>query len=113
VSTIPFHSSLKPSTVSQQNSGCGNQAYCEPKGLQCHTAPFSWKLVFECDHQLYETIMTACTPKEEVEWRSRLGRQSTRDSQTQPDTPLFSSLSLNIKTMGTVFGKPGVFTSWG
>ncbi|EGU89245.1 hypothetical protein FOXB_00198 [Fusarium oxysporum f. sp. conglutinans Fo5176] len=31
------------------------------RGLQCHLAPFSWKLVFESDHQLYEMVMTACT----------------------------------------------------
>ena len=77
-------------------------------GLQCHTAPFSWKLVFECDHQLYEIIMTACTPKEELEWRSRLSRTG-KEGQEQKDANLYSSLSLNIKSLGTVFGKPGWF----
>ncbi|KAL7761413.1 hypothetical protein ACKLNR_007948 [Fusarium oxysporum f. sp. zingiberi] len=42
------------------------------RGLQCHLAPFSWKLVFESDHQLYEVVMTACTSREENEWRTRL-----------------------------------------
>ncbi|POR33075.1 Uncharacterized protein TPAR_06727 [Tolypocladium paradoxum] len=76
------------------------------RGLQCHTAPFSWKLVFECDHHLYETIMTACTPKEEMEWRARLSRP-VRDSSEPTNSGLFSSLDLDIKSLGTVFGKPG------
>jgi len=81
------------------------------RGLQCHTAPYSWKIVFICDHELYEMILTACTPKEELEWRTRLSsnQQPTESpeqaQQTQP--ALFSSLSLNIKTLGTVFRKPG------
>lgn len=78
--------------------------------MQCHTAPFSWKLVFECDHQLYEIIMTACTPKEELEWRSRLSRPA-REGNEHKDANIHSSLSLNIKSLGTVFGKPGKSTA--
>ncbi|KAF4587717.1 Dbl homology domain-containing protein [Ophiocordyceps camponoti-floridani] len=76
------------------------------RGLQCHTAPFSWKLVFECDHQLYEMIMTACTPKEEVEWRKRLSRRA-KDGSEPREPAIFSSLDLDIKSLGIVFGKPG------
>ncbi|KAM4059431.1 rhoGEF domain-containing protein [Hirsutella rhossiliensis] len=76
------------------------------RGLQCHTAPFSWKLVFECDHQLYEMIMTACTPKEEVEWRTRLSRP-VKDSSEPRDPSCFGSMDLDMKSLGTVFGKPG------
>ncbi|KAE9381477.1 hypothetical protein N431DRAFT_476300 [Stipitochalara longipes BDJ] len=77
------------------------------RGLQCHTAPFSWKLVFECDHQLFEVTMSACSPKEELEWRSRLADHSGRQSLYAGEQALFTSLSLAIKSMGTVFGKPG------
>ncbi|KAH8905506.1 Dbl homology domain-containing protein [Coniochaeta sp. PMI_546] len=76
------------------------------RGIQCHTAPYSWKLVFLCDHQLYEIIMTACTVREEQEWRSRLSQASGRDTQTL-NQPMFDSLALNIKALGTVFGKQG------
>jgi hypothetical protein len=76
-------------------------------GLQCHTAPFSWKLVFECDHQLFEVTMSACSPKEELEWRSRLADHSSRQSLDAGEQALYTSLSLAIKSMGTVFGKPG------
>ncbi|KAI0019554.1 hypothetical protein F4780DRAFT_441219 [Xylariomycetidae sp. FL0641] len=77
------------------------------RGLQCHTAPFSWKLVFECDHQLYEVIMTACSRKEEIEWRARLGRPAVVDTQISSEPAVYSSVSLSLKSLGTVFGKPG------
>lgn len=75
-------------------------------GLQCHTAPHSWKLIFESDHQLYELIMTACTPKEELEWRARLAR--TEKELAQPKGAIsHNSLDLNIKSLGTIYGKQG------
>ncbi|KAK1986529.1 RhoGEF domain-containing protein [Colletotrichum cereale] len=64
------------------------------RGLQCHTAPFSWKLVFECNSQLYELLMTACSPKELEEWRSRLSNPA-RGEPDQTDPNLYSSMSLS------------------
>ncbi|KAG5657225.1 hypothetical protein KAF25_001814 [Fusarium avenaceum] len=79
---------------------------CTLSGLQCHLAPFSWKLVFESDHQLYELVMTACTPKEESEWRSRLSRPRALELDVKaPSLQVF--LSLDIQSLGTVFGRPG------
>lgn len=75
-------------------------------GLQCHTAPFSWKLVFQYDHRLFEITMSACSPKEEHEWRIRLADHSCNDA-LDSEQAAFASLSLDIKPMGTVFGKPG------
>lgn len=75
-------------------------------GLQCHTAPFSWKLVFECNSQLYEVIMTGCSVRERDEWRRRLDRPA-QESAEQKDSNLYSSMALDIKSLGTVFGKPG------
>ncbi|KAH8788713.1 RhoGEF domain-containing protein [Diaporthe sp. PMI_573] len=77
------------------------------RGLQCHTAPFSWKIVFECDCQLYEMMLTACTPKEEHEWRSRLEFGSLSEPQDLADPELYGSLFLNMKSLSTVFGKQG------
>ncbi|EGR50821.1 uncharacterized protein TRIREDRAFT_58058, partial [Trichoderma reesei QM6a] len=75
-------------------------------GLQCHTAPFSWKVVFECDHQLYEIIMTACNPKEETEWKTRLARPMSEGQEGKP-LDMFSTLHMDMKSLGTVFGKQG------
>ncbi|KAL7909681.1 hypothetical protein GGI35DRAFT_493525 [Trichoderma velutinum] len=76
------------------------------RGLQCHTAPFSWKIVFECDYQLYEIIMTACTSKEETEWRARLSRPPSDDQEVKR-SDVFSTIHMNIKSLGSVFGKQG------
>ncbi|KAF8866627.1 Dbl homology domain-containing protein [Acephala macrosclerotiorum] len=77
------------------------------KGLQCHTAPFSWKLVFEHDHRLLEVTMSACSPKEELEWRSRLADRAGKELHNAREQALFTTLSLAIKPLGSVFGKPG------
>ncbi|KAI1341627.1 Dbl homology domain-containing protein [Xylariaceae sp. FL0016] len=77
------------------------------RGLQCHTAPFSWKLVFECDHQLYEMILTACSLREEREWRSHFSYLDGREPLMVSEPAFYSSVFLNIKSLGTVFGKPG------
>jgi hypothetical protein len=76
-------------------------------GLQCHTASFSWKVVFEYDHQLFELTMSACSLKEELEWRSRLTDRFGRDSMGTGEQAACASLSLDVKPMGAVFGKPG------
>ncbi|KAF4334632.1 hypothetical protein FBEOM_11520 [Fusarium beomiforme] len=76
------------------------------RGLQCHLAPFSWKLVFESDHQLYEVVMTACTSKEENEWRTRLYQPLGLDHIAR-SSGLQIFLSLDIQSLGTVFGQPG------
>ncbi|KAG5791850.1 hypothetical protein H9Q69_009106 [Fusarium xylarioides] len=76
------------------------------RGLQCHLAPFSWKLVFESDHQLYEVVMTACTSREENEWRTRLQQPLCLEPvDRSPGLQIF--LSLDIQSLGTVFGRPG------
>ncbi|KAI0164875.1 Dbl homology domain-containing protein [Xylariaceae sp. FL1272] len=77
------------------------------RGLQCHTAPFSWKLVFECDYQLYEIVMTACSQKEGLVWRTRLSHAESSSSLEGPDFAFCNSLYLSIRSLGTVFRKPG------
>ncbi|RDL36778.1 Uncharacterized protein BP5553_06130 [Venustampulla echinocandica] len=77
------------------------------RGLQCHTVPYSWKLVFEYDHQLFEIILSTCSPKEELEWRSRLTNHSHKEPFDAGEQAVLTSFSLPIKSMGTVFGKPG------
>ena len=76
------------------------------QGLQCHTAPFSWKIIFECDYELYEIILTACSSTEADEWCARLKRK-TRDGVESSESSLFSSQDLNMKSLGTIYGKKG------
>ncbi|KAK3310094.1 uncharacterized protein B0T15DRAFT_481585 [Chaetomium strumarium] len=80
------------------------------RGLQCHTAPHSWKIVFLYDRQLYEMILTACSSREELEWRTRLSNtQEAANSSGQGQAQLenLTFLFLNITALGTVFRKPG------
>ena len=51
--------------------------------------------------------MSACSSKEEHEWRSRLIDRSGKDFLGAREQVLHTSLSMNMKSMGTVFGKPG------
>jgi hypothetical protein len=63
--------------------------------------------VFEYDHQLLELTMTACSPKEELEWRSRLADGPYRDRLNLGEQAVFATFLIDVKPLGTVFGKPG------
>jgi hypothetical protein len=78
-------------------------------GLQCHTAPHTWKLVFEHGHRLHEIIASACSSLEEEIWKKQLRERiicETHDFVEGQSTmhDMFSSLSLDIKSIGPVFG---------
>lgn len=78
-------------------------------GLQCHTAPYTWKLVFEHNHRLHEIIFSACSSQEEQVWKTQLRERissETHDLNEGRSTmqDMFSSLSLDIKSIGPVFG---------
>jgi len=52
--------------------------------------------------------MTACSPREEMEWRTRLVNASAKDgTQERSDATLYSSISLGIKSLGSLYGRPG------
>ncbi|MCJ1426910.1 hypothetical protein MMC29_004813 [Sticta canariensis] len=85
------------------------------RGLQCHTAPYSWKLVFESHQQLYELILCACSAREEEQWKSGLSMYSSKEGQIQREdhatlAPPFYILLLDIRSLGHVFGVPGTLT---
>jgi hypothetical protein len=50
--------------------------------------------------------MTACSAKEEVEWRSRLSRPD-QDDREPDNTNIYSTTDLKMTSLGTVFGKQG------
>jgi hypothetical protein len=78
-------------------------------GIQCHTAAHTWKFVFEHGHRLHEILFSACTVLEEEIWKSQLRERivyETHDFVEGQSTmqDMFSSLSLDIKSLGPVFG---------
>jgi hypothetical protein len=77
--------------------------------VQCHTAPHTWKLVFEHGHRLHEIILSACSLPEEEAWQQQIRERivsETHDFVEGQSTmqDMFSSLSLDIKSLGPVFG---------
>lgn len=84
------------------------------KGLQCHTAPHSWKLVFEHSARMYEMIITACSIVEAQVWQDHLARRI--ETQTHAVSQGFSNvfelqspLLSDMRSVGKAFGKPGSF----
>lgn len=80
-----------------------------PTGIQCHTASHTWKLIFEHNHRLHEVILSACSFQEEEVWKTQLRERTGCETHNfvEGQTTLqemFSSLSLEIKSLGPVFG---------
>lgn len=92
--------------------GLANSSIEEPdngRGVQCHTAPHTWKLVFEHGHRLHEVMLSACTLLEEEVWKKQLRERivyETHDFVEGQSTmqDMFTSLNLDIKSLGPVFG---------
>ncbi|KAI4251609.1 MAG: hypothetical protein LQ352_004750 [Teloschistes flavicans] len=83
------------------------------RGLRCHTAPFSWKLVFESAQHLYELIFCACSLREEEVWTGAIAQQVENATQATHElsvAPTYGFLSLNVSPLGPVFGIFGSVT---
>ena len=84
------------------------------KGLQCHTAPHSWKLVFEHSARMYEVILTACSAVEADKWRQQLTARIEVQAQAVAEGAsnvfeLHSPLTTEMRSIGKAFGKPSSF----
>jgi hypothetical protein len=85
------------------------------KGLQCHTAPYTFKVVFESDSRLFELLLSACSETEEAVWRQHVtDRAVARDADDSIPSAsgsasgdILSFLSLEIKPIGSIFGQRG------
>ncbi|KAI4205954.1 MAG: hypothetical protein LQ350_000139 [Teloschistes chrysophthalmus] len=83
------------------------------RGLRCHTAPFSWKLVFESAQHLYELIFCACSLREEEAWTGGIAQQAENTTQATHElstAPNYDFLKLNVSPLGPVFGIFGSVT---
>ena len=84
------------------------------KGLQCYTAPHSWKLVFEYSARMYEFILTACSMVEAQAWRREMDDRIVEQGRAAADGlsnvfELQSPLVGEMRSVGKAFGKPGSF----
>jgi hypothetical protein len=77
-------------------------------GLQCYTAQFTWKLVFDIKHRQYEIILSACSEKEEDVWktqlRNRIQAEATERSEARINNVEVFSMGLSeVKSIGPSF----------
>ncbi|WPH04829.1 Hypothetical protein R9X50_00772600 [Acrodontium crateriforme] len=84
------------------------------KGLQFHTAPHSWKIVFEHSARMYEIIFSACSATEALAWRTYIAERIELQTQAVADGDanvfeLQSPLTKEMRSVGKAFGKPGSF----
>ncbi|KAI5843939.1 hypothetical protein DFP73DRAFT_478694 [Morchella snyderi] len=101
--SVKFAITLATARIEEVNQG---------RGLTCHSALFSWKIIFEAGHRIYEILVSACSAKEEEVWRTQILDRATaesRDYQEYSSTnfDLFGSMNSDVKPIGTVFGRPG------
>ncbi|KAJ8603694.1 hypothetical protein MRB53_042075 [Persea americana] len=81
------------------------------KGLQCCTAPHSWKIIFEHAALVFELILTACSATEAEVWRSHLsaGIDMKNRAENTGIFELHSPLTAEMRSIGKAFGKPSSF----
>ncbi|KAK1073455.1 hypothetical protein LTR74_001864 [Friedmanniomyces endolithicus] len=96
---------LANSTIAEADNG---------KGIQCHTAPHSWKMVYEHHTKMYEIMFTACSAVEADAWRQRIlacaAQQATAAlDRTRGVFELHSPLVEDMKTVGKALGNAGSF----
>jgi hypothetical protein len=77
-------------------------------GLQCHTAPCSWKILFEFDHRLFELLLSASCSAEEQAWKEYL-KQPTNIGTHQEINDIHRNLTSEvlheIKPVLNVYGQ--------
>lgn len=81
-------------------------------GLTCHSALFSWKIIFEAGHRIYEVLASACSAKEEAVWRKQILERTAAESRdyheySSTNLDLFASTNSDVKPIGTIFSRPG------
>ncbi len=84
------------------------------KGLQCYTAPYAWKLVFEHSARMFEVVIVACSGAEAEVWKQHIGERIDVHSRavaegTSNVVELHSPLMAEMRSVGKAFGKPGSF----
>ncbi|KAI0583704.1 Rho guanyl nucleotide exchange factor [Pyrenophora tritici-repentis] len=98
--TVVASIGLANASIEESNNG---------RGIQCHTAPHTWKFVFEHGHRLHELIFSACSSQEEEVWKTQLRERIVYEThdfvEGQPTMQdMYTSISLDLKSLGPVFG---------
>ena len=78
------------------------------RGLQCHTAQFTWKLIFDIDRRQQELLISACSEMEETCWknyiRARITVETLESSEGRENSECLSQSNPTIKSISPTFG---------
>jgi len=81
------------------------------QGLQCHSTLHTWKICTQINGQLNEFIMSACSSAEESVWKDGLqGRYSPKNRTEDLSKYIASSVGLDLRSVGTVYGPQSTIT---
>lgn len=77
--------------------------------MQCHTAPHTWKLIFESQHRIFELMLSSCSAKEEEEWKALLQERITAENQDLSEgrstlLDLFALVPADLKPLSAAYG---------
>ncbi|GAM87378.1 hypothetical protein ANO11243_054020 [Dothideomycetidae sp. 11243] len=84
------------------------------KALQCHTTPYTWKILFESEGAMFEILCVACSAVEAESWRQRItGRMAVEGHHVQEGsiTPveISSPLTQDMRSVGKAYGRNAHF----
>ncbi|KAK5047825.1 hypothetical protein LTR84_006490 [Exophiala bonariae] len=75
------------------------------QGLQCHSTLHTWKICARVGGNLSELILSACSSNEEAVWKDGLrGRYAPKNRVEDVSTQIPSSVSLDLRSVGAVYG---------
>lgn len=75
------------------------------QGLQCHSTLHTWKICAQICGNLSELILSACSSTEETVWKDGLrGRYAPENRGEELLKQVPSSVSLDLRSVGTVYG---------
>src|SRR6202012_5546132 len=76
------------------------------RGVQCHSALYTWKICFETSGHLHEFILSACSALEEHAWKEAM---QTKEPLIRRTDGLFSwipsSTGLDLRSIGQVYSQ--------
>lgn len=79
------------------------------QGLQCHSTLHTWKVCAQVSGDLTEFILSACSSAEESVWKDGLrGRYAPKNKVEELAKQIPSSVSLDLRSVGTVYGPQSV-----
>ncbi|KAK5442036.1 hypothetical protein LTS15_011083 [Exophiala xenobiotica] len=76
------------------------------RGLQCHSALYTWKICFGVSGHLHEFVLSACSSAEEQAWKNGMQSKESLTRRTEERlVELPSCVGLELRSIGMVYGQ--------